>query len=277
MSKYDIVSFKEQHNKIVQAAAKVGLYLYEFCKALNEMKTSKAYESAGYSSFEDYTLRALNIKKSQAYTYIKLSENYSEEFFQSTGKIGVTKLELLAKLPEEEATLFIQEHHIEDMSVKEVKRTLASYQDKKEEKPTEPSASEESIVEIVRDTMPVDSFSSFVKTRRLNKGYTLRDMAKKLEIPIPTYGHVEAGDRSLLRKDQKFYDGLIHVLELSADEIKEMYMWADQDCIKRKKLSPDLVEFAIENPIVNEILRAAKDSRVSEGKLQNILKQIKAL
>ncbi len=277
MSKYEVVSFKEQHNKIVQAAAKVGLYLYEFCKALNEMKISKAYETAGYSSFEDYTLRALNMKKSQAYTYLKLAENYSEEFFQSTGKIGVTKLELLSKLPEEEATAFIQEHHIEDMSVKEVKRTLASYQDKQEEITETVVPEEDPIVEIVRESIPVDSFGSFIKSKRLNKGYSLKAMAAKLNMPWQTYQHVESGYRSLLRKKPSFYEAIIQTLELSADEIKEMYMWADKDCLKRKKLAPDLVEYATENPIVNDILRAAKGSNVSTAKLQNILKQLKAL
>lgn len=276
MSKYDIVSFEEQHNKILQAAAKVGLYLYEFCKALNEMKTSKAYESAGYSSFEDYTLNALNIKKSQAYTYIKLAENYSEEFFQSTGKIGVTKLELLSKLPEEEATAFIQDNHIEDMSVKEVKRTLASYQDQKA-KASEPVALEEPIIEVIQESIIVDSFGSFIKSRRLDKGYSLREMANKLSMPWQTYQHVESGYRSLLGKQKSFYDGLADVLELSSDEIKEMYLWADKDCIRRKKLAPDLVTYATENPIVNDILRAAKDNRVSSSKLQNILKQLQVL
>ena len=269
MSKYDIVSFTEQHNKIVQAAAKVGLYLYEFCKALNDMKESKAYETAGYSCFEDYTLRALNIKKSQTYTYVKLANQYSKDFFQSTGNIGVTKLELLAKLPEAEATAFIQEHHIEDMSVKEVKRTLATYQDKKEEA-LEVTGSEEPIVEIVRESIKVDSFGSFVKSKRLDKGYSLKTMAIKLDMPYQTYQHVESGYRGLLGKNQSFYDGLIKVLELSAAEIKELYMWADRDCIRRKKLAPDLVAYATENPLINDILRAAKENKVSSSKLLNI-------
>ncbi|HRF70803.1 MAG TPA: hypothetical protein PKV66_05175 [Candidatus Pelethenecus sp.] len=276
MSKYDIVSFTEQHNKIVQAAAKVGLYLYEFCKALNDMKESKAYETAGYSSFEDYTLRALNIKKSQAYTYVKLANQYSKDFFQSTGNIGVTKLKLLAKLPEEEATAFIQENCIEAMSVKEVKRTLATYQDKKEEA-LEVTGSEEPIVEIVRESIKVDSFGSFVKSKRLDKGYSLKTMAIKLDMPYQTYQHVESGYRGLLGKNQSFYDGLIKVLELSAAEIKELYMWADRDCIRRKKLAPDLVAYATENPLINDILRAAKENKVSSSKLQNILKQLKTL
>lgn len=276
MSKYEMISFEEQHKKIVNAARKVGLYLYEFCKALLDMKESKAYETAGYGSFEDYTYRALNIKKTQAYVYIKLAENYSEEFFQSTEKIGVTKLELLSKLPEKDATAFIKENHIEDMSVKEVKRTLATYQDKKEETP-KVEVSEEAIVEIVRESIKVDSFGSFVKSKRLDKGYSLKSMANMLNIPWQTYQHVESGYRSLLGKNQSFYDGLIQVLELSKDEIKQMYKWADQDCIKRKKLAPDLVKFATDNPLVNEILRVAKNSKVSTSKLHSILNQLQAL
>ncbi|MDE7264516.1 MAG: hypothetical protein K2N64_07630 [Anaeroplasmataceae bacterium] len=276
MSKYDVVSFQEQHNKILQAARKVGLYLYEFCKALYDMKASKAYETAGYSSFEDYTLNALNIKKSQAYTYIKLAENYSEEFFQSTGKIGVTKLEILSKLPEEEATAFLQEHHIEDMSVKEVKRTLASYQDKKEEAPAG-TVLEEPIIDIVKKSIPVDSFGSFIKLKRLDKGYSKGQMARALKMPWQTYSDVETGHRGLLGKPQSFYDRLIQVLELSADEMKEMYKWVDKDCIRRKKLAPDLVTYATENPLVNQILRTAMDRNASLSKLQNILKQLQAL
>ena len=179
-------------------------------------------------------------------------------------------------LPEAEATAFIQEHHIEDMSVKEVKRTLATYQDKKEEA-LEVTGSEEPIVEIVRESIKVDSFGSFVKSKRLDKGYSLKTMAIKLDMPYQTYQHVESGYRGLLGKNQSFYDGLIKVLELSAAEIKELYMWADRDCIRRKKLAPDLVAYATENPLINDILRAAKENKVSSSKLQNIFKQLKTL
>lgn len=276
MSKNDIVSFEERHNRIVQAGTKASLYLYEFCEGLSDMKDSKAYETAGYSSFEDYTLRALNIKKSQAYTYVKIAKKYSKDFFQSTGNIGVTKLELLAKLPEEEASAFIHENRIEDMSVKEVKRTLATYQDKKEEA-SETIASEELIVEIVRESIKVDSFGSFVKSKRLEKGYSLKTMANKLNMPWQTYQHVEVGDRSLLGKSQNFYTSLIEVLELSTEEIKELYSWVDKDCIRRKKLAPDLVAYATDNPLINDILRVAKENEVSSSKLQNILKRLQAV
>lgn len=284
MSKYNIVSFEERHkryiarqNRIIQAGAKVGLSLYEFLKEFYEMHDSKDYETEGFDSFEEYSKATLGIKKSQAYTYLKLYERFSKDFFISSGKIGVTKLELLSRLSEEEAKYFVEQHDVDNISAKEIKRTLATYHDKKEKTSETVVPEENPIIEIVRESIPVDSFGSFIKSKRLDKGYSLRDMAKKLNMPWQTYQHVESGYRSLLGKPQSFYDGLIQILELSVDEIKEMYSWADQDCIKRKKLAPDLVAYATENPIVNEILRAAKDSRVSESKLQNILKQIKAL
>lgn len=98
-----------------------------------------------------------------------------------------------------------------------------------------------------------------------------------LDIPFTTYRHAESGFRGLLGKKHSFYEGLIQVLELSTEEIKEMYLWVDKDCIRRKKLSPDIVEYATSNPIVNDILRAAKDGNVSKSKLEKILMQLQAL
>ncbi len=284
MSKYEVViSPEERHiryqarqTRLIQAGAKVGLALYDFLKEFHDMHESKDYEGEGFSSFEEYTKSTLGIAKSQAYTYLKLYESFSKDFFISTGKIGVTKLELLAKLPEEEARYFVEQHDVDNISTKEIKRTLATYQDKKDEAP-EQVVSEEPIVEIVKESIEVDSFGSFIRSRRLDKGYSLRDMASLLDMPFTTYRHTENGFRSLLGKKQSFYDGLIRILELSEAEVKEMYEWVDKDCIKRKKLAPDLVEFATENPIMNQILRTAMDRNASSSKLQNILKQLQAL
>lgn len=276
MSNCNVVIYDEQHAVIVKALACKFISEYVIGQGLIVMNESKAYKQKGFASFEEYTWGALKMKKSQAYSYMKVAKKYSEDFFQLNGGIGITKLELLTKLSEEEATVFLQEHHIDDMSVKEVKRTLATYQNKKAEA-SEPVAPEEPIIEVIQESIVVDSFGSFIKSRRLNKGYSLKEMANKLHMPWQTYQHVESGYRSLLGKQPSFYDGLVDVLELSSDEIKEMYEWADKDCIRRKKLAPDLVTYATENPIINDILRAAKDNGVSSSKLQNILKQLQAL
>lgn len=274
--KYELISFNEQHEKIVKAAAKVGLYLYEFCKALAEMKDSRAYEAAGYLSFEDYTLNALKIKKSQAYTYVKLAETYSKEFFQSTGNIGVTKLELLAKLPEEEVTAFINDNNISDMNVKTLKRTIASYQDTKATKIIQNEVEEE-IVEIVRTSYPISSFGTFVRSKRLDKGFTLTALAKILGISIQCLNNLESGRTGLSLKKQSFYDDLIRALELTKDEVSELYYWKEEEFITRKILDPELKKYASGNKLITEVLRTALNSNVSDKKLTKILKMLQTV
>ena len=94
---------------------------------------------------------------------------------------------------------------------------------------------------------------------------------------MSTYSDAETGHRSLVGKNQSFYNSLIQVLELSKEEIKELYSWADKECSKRKKLANDLVEYAVDNPIVSQILRVAKDNHFSTDKLEKVLKQLHAV
>lgn len=271
MSKNDLmISFEKQHEKIVTAAAKVGLYLYEFCKALKDMKESKLYLSAGYTSFEDYSLRALNIKKSQAYSYLKISDRYSPQFFQSNGKIGVTKLELLASLPEEEAQLFIDQNNIENLSVKQVKKTLASYQDKKDDSNFEDPFELEIIdVEIIEEDKTYLSFREFMKDKRLERGYSLRGLAAKIGHAHSYINNIEEGRR----KPQKaiFYQKLSNVLSLSEAEEKEMYRVLENDFKSLNKLSPQVENYLLKNDSINQIIQSAINNNLTANKLKRIL------
>lgn len=65
--KFDISSYELQHSIIVDCKNKVELYFFEFCKELKKMHDSKLYKIAGYSTFEDYTSKNFDIKKTQAY------------------------------------------------------------------------------------------------------------------------------------------------------------------------------------------------------------------
>ena len=92
------LSFVNLHNKILANAQMTGVYLYEFCKELKEMRDSKKYIYAGLSNFEEYAINVLGLKKSQAYNFCSIAENINPEIFQSIGKIGTTKLLLISKL-----------------------------------------------------------------------------------------------------------------------------------------------------------------------------------
>lgn len=98
--------------------------LYEVCKGLKEMRDGKLYKQLGYANFEEYTENEVGIKHSQAYKMINIVEKLSEDFFHSSGKIGMTKLSLLATLEEEQRTEIIENNDIESTSVRELKAEI---------------------------------------------------------------------------------------------------------------------------------------------------------
>ena len=114
------LSFVNLHNKILANAQMTGVYLYEFCKELKEMRDSKKYIYAGLSNFEEYAINVLGLKKSQAYNFCSIAENINPEIFQSIGKIGTTKLLLISKLEPEEQEKVIVDNDLEKMTVKDL-------------------------------------------------------------------------------------------------------------------------------------------------------------
>lgn len=114
------LSFVNLHNKILANAQMTGVYLYEFCKELKEMRDSKKYIYAGLSNFEEYAINELGLKKSQAYNFCSIAENINPEIFQSIGKIGTTKLLLISKLEPEEQEKVIIDNDLEKMTVKDL-------------------------------------------------------------------------------------------------------------------------------------------------------------
>jgi hypothetical protein len=74
------------HQRICDNFAKVEKTLYEICVDLKSVRDNKYYKELGYDTFELYCLDNFNIKHSQAYKYISIAENISQDSFQSTGK-----------------------------------------------------------------------------------------------------------------------------------------------------------------------------------------------
>ena len=133
--------YHELNNRIIahgRNACESILYMAQDLKRMNE---EKLYEAGGYASFEEYTERAVGLKKSQAYKYIKALETFGEEFFHSSGKIGITKISLLAGLTEDERREIAETTDVESASVRELK-------DKIEEMRQEISEKEDKIREL---------------------------------------------------------------------------------------------------------------------------------
>lgn len=88
---------------------------------LKKMRDERLYEELGFESFEEYTEKAVGLKKSQAYDYIKALETLGEDVFRSTGRLGITKVKTLCAFSPSQAEQFVNENNVDEMTVKELK------------------------------------------------------------------------------------------------------------------------------------------------------------
>ena len=119
-------SWKEQeyialHNQIIAHGRNACESILYMAQDLKRMNTEKLYEAGGFASFEEYAEKAVGLKKSQAYKYISAYDSLGEEFFHSNGKIGITKMNLLAGLTEDERAALQEQTDVESATVRELK------------------------------------------------------------------------------------------------------------------------------------------------------------
>lgn len=112
------------HQEIMTNGAIAAQALWELCRCLKRMRDEKLYTSLGYSEFEDYCEEKANIKKRQAYNYIKTYEDLGPGFVQSNAQFGITKLELLTHVPALDRAEFVENNDISDMSVSDLKKKI---------------------------------------------------------------------------------------------------------------------------------------------------------
>ncbi|MDE5768056.1 MAG: hypothetical protein K2H82_01590 [Oscillospiraceae bacterium] len=106
--------------------------LYEVCKGLKKMRDDKLYMELGYKNFEDYCVNEVGFNRNQAYKYISVAENLSNDFVSSRIQIGVNKLALLAKLDESDREQLQQETDVESVTVKELQEKIRELKEQKQ-------------------------------------------------------------------------------------------------------------------------------------------------
>lgn len=91
---------------------------------LKKMRDEQLYRELGFDTFENYTEKAVGLKKSQAYDYIKALESLGEDVFRSTGRFGITKVKALCVFSPAQAEQFVNENNVDEMTVKELKEKI---------------------------------------------------------------------------------------------------------------------------------------------------------
>lgn len=128
----DIITFEENtptkraeavslHYEILRNGNDAAEAMCSLALNLKKMRDEHFFEELGFDSFEDYTEKAVGLKKSQAYDYIKALETLGEDVFRSTGRLGITKVKALCAFSPAQAEKFVEENDVDEMTVKELK------------------------------------------------------------------------------------------------------------------------------------------------------------
>ena len=117
----------ELHEAIMHSAQAAALSLMEMCRGLKKMRDTRLYESLGHSSFDDYCEKMAGIRARQAYTYIAVYERFGEARLAANASLGVTKLELISRLPFSEQDSVLEAAGLDGMSVAELRAMAEQY------------------------------------------------------------------------------------------------------------------------------------------------------
>lgn len=118
------------HKTIMANGNAAYMSAVQMARGLKEMRDNGRYKAGGFETFGEYAESACGIKERQAYNYISIIENLSGEFLQSTAKIGVSKLALLASMSAKDRDDLVTEHgeELEKLSTKELDKLKKEYE-----------------------------------------------------------------------------------------------------------------------------------------------------
>lgn len=127
----EYIKAKNLDRKIKTSAQLAQQSLYDMCMSFKEMRDSKLYKELGYSDFGSYCEQETGFKRAQVYNYISIVEKLPQNFVQSIGQIGMTKLTLLTTIPDSQRKEIVQNIDIESTSVRELKEKISELEKNK--------------------------------------------------------------------------------------------------------------------------------------------------
>lgn len=171
------------NKKIIVSAQLAQQNLYEMCAGFKEMRDSKLYKELGYGTFEDYCEQETGFKRRQVYSYISIVEKLPADFVRSSAQIGMKKLELLARVQNEEREQITSGTDLESATVKQLEQQIKQLRADKDKAVAEKSAAEADLA------LKSDTIAALEKTRDTldQRAIALEKQIKELENrPIET-------------------------------------------------------------------------------------------
>lgn len=107
--------------------------LYRMAMGFKRMRDEKLYTALGYQSFGEYCEKETGMKRQNVYRYIDVVEKLPYDLSHRCDKIGVTKLQLLTSLSDEERNEIIECTDLENTSVRELREIIKELEKEKDE------------------------------------------------------------------------------------------------------------------------------------------------
>lgn len=119
-----------------------------------------------------------------------------------------------------------------------------------------------------------NSFGEFLEAKRTEKKYSLRAMAKLLDISPQYYSEVEKNRRSAFTPEK--LEKLVGILFLNEEEKDRLYVLAAQSKkTKGTAIAPDLPDYIMERDYVRSALRLAIDTDAGEEEWKVLIDELK--
>lgn len=114
------------------------------------------------------------------------------------------------------------------------------------------------------------TFGSYVREKRMDRGLSLRGLAAKLEVS-PVYMSNMENDRRPAPAKEKL-DHLIEILSLRQEDVERLLDLAARS--RTRQVSADLPEYIMERDIVRAALRTAKEVDATDEEWQEFINRI---
>lgn len=134
MSEEIMLTEKQQaealHKQITGYGEVIYQSLYGMCTAIKQMRDSKLYKAFGFDTFEAYTEEKLGMKRRQAYNYIQIADQLTEDFVQPVAQIGMRKLLMLTALTDDQRKEIAESVDLSTVTVKQLQQEIYALKEK---------------------------------------------------------------------------------------------------------------------------------------------------
>lgn len=188
-------------------------------------KLQEAKEMVEYGQWESWCRDNLNYSHSQATRFMKIATEFGDKDspyskIATSQEVSISKALELLKVPEEQVETFVEEHDIEDISVRELREEIKKLKTEKQDLQTEKEAAYETAAKAEAELVTIRNAKMEVSQQAEEYAKACEELRSQLE--AEKNKSPEASDSEEVKKLQKQLETLEKKLEDSKSEFKTL-------------------------------------------------------